>query len=76
MDCLLRSLEAFPYNWSAWQELGTTLEGGQAEVCMANLKLCMYLPRSTNARSIIAARNRTSPSRLFYDFLFLRNVWT
>ncbi|UZJ51924.1 hypothetical protein CBS101457_001244 [Exobasidium rhododendri] len=32
MDCILRSLEVFPYNWSAWQELSTTLEGGQAEL--------------------------------------------
>ena len=32
MDCFLQSLNAFPYNWSVWQELSTTLEGGQAEV--------------------------------------------
>lgn len=32
MDCFLRSLELLPYNWSAWQELSTTLVGGRAEV--------------------------------------------
>lgn len=32
IDCFVRSLELFPYNWSVWQELCTCLEGGQAEV--------------------------------------------
>lgn len=32
IDCFLRSIEGFPYNWSVWQELSTSLEDGQAEV--------------------------------------------
>ncbi|WFD03598.1 Anaphase-promoting complex subunit 8 [Malassezia obtusa] len=31
MDCLLTSLRAFPYNWSAWQELGRTLDHANNE---------------------------------------------
>ncbi|KAN0066485.1 Anaphase-promoting complex subunit 8 [Thecaphora frezii] len=31
MDCLIRSVQAFPYNWAAWQELSITLEPGEAD---------------------------------------------
>ncbi|PKI82835.1 Cdc23p [Malassezia vespertilionis] len=32
MDCLLTSVRAFAYNWSAWQELGRTLDNTNAEL--------------------------------------------
>lgn len=31
MDCLLMSVRAFPYNWSAWQELSRTLNNANNE---------------------------------------------
>ena len=31
MDCLIRSVQAFAYNWAAWQELAMTLEPGEAD---------------------------------------------
>uniref|UniRef100_V5GKV4 Anaphase-promoting complex (APC), Cdc23 subunit n=1 Tax=Kalmanozyma brasiliensis (strain GHG001) TaxID=1365824 RepID=V5GKV4_KALBG len=31
MDCLLRSVQSFAYNWAAWQELAMTLEPGEAD---------------------------------------------
>lgn len=31
MDCLLSSVRAFPYNWSAWQELSRTLNNANSE---------------------------------------------
>lgn len=31
MDCLISSLRAFPYNWSAWKELSRTLNQKNAE---------------------------------------------
>ncbi|EPQ32181.1 uncharacterized protein PFL1_00378 [Pseudozyma flocculosa PF-1] len=31
MDCLIRSVQVFPYNWAAWQELSITLEPGEAD---------------------------------------------
>ncbi|SPO20334.1 related to CDC23 - cell division control protein [Ustilago trichophora] len=36
MDCLIRSVQSFAYNWAAWQELAMTLEPGEADQ-MANL---------------------------------------
>ncbi|PWZ01360.1 TPR-like protein [Testicularia cyperi] len=31
MDCLVRSVQACPYNWAAWQELSMTLEAGEVD---------------------------------------------
>lgn len=31
MDCLIRSVQGFAYNWAAWQELAMTLEPGEAD---------------------------------------------
>ncbi|ETS63895.1 hypothetical protein PaG_02220 [Moesziomyces aphidis] len=31
MDCLLRSVQSFAYNWAAWQELAMTLEPGEVD---------------------------------------------
>lgn len=31
MDCLVRSVQSFAYNWAAWQELAMTLEPGEAD---------------------------------------------
>lgn len=31
MDCLIRSVQSFAYNWAAWQELAMTLEPGEAD---------------------------------------------
>lgn len=31
MDCLIRSIQSFAYNWAAWQELAMTLEPGEAD---------------------------------------------
>lgn len=31
MECLVRSVQGFPYNWAAWQELSLTLEVGETE---------------------------------------------
>ncbi|PWN48887.1 TPR-like protein [Violaceomyces palustris] len=32
MECFIRSVQSFPYNWSAWQELCMTLDGESAEL--------------------------------------------
>lgn len=63
MDCFLRSLEVFPYNWSAWQELSASLEGGQAEL----QDIAPMLPDSFMASFFCELFARSSAGRMLTD---------
>lgn len=63
IDCFLRSLETFPYNWSAWQELSTCLEGGQAEL----QDIAAMLPDSFMTSFFCELFARSSAARLQSD---------
>lgn len=63
IDCFLRSLETFPYNWGAWQELCACLEGGRAEL----QEIASMLPNSFMTSFFCELFARSAAARLQSD---------